>query len=486
MTFIKTVPLKLEAQLIKDGKVYETPLHSFLLEGLIISEQRFKEETPQVNIHYIRESKIQAQNEIIRLQAKIADIVFGIKNHSDNKYVIKMIKERIKVQEYIIQFMDLLHNAYVDSYFSVTKTSDLNNTKTLTEPQFDVQRIQTDELYRFSMIDELKEYMNTIEPYQNRVIYYMKICKALGLGLMSLNIGSRGVFERPYWTRDNQTDKFIDKQGNPVPVKYWGLSYSTDEERMILYKSWFIEQHQEEFKQFRHWVNESVEQRKVKYFEQVKNWNAIQYANLQLKAIEGEINRFQQEYTDFHSKKTGIGAQENEAVKQQRLHAPVLIESELLGNRAINWLAFYRSYQLEPFGFLWNMVAFKIFLLQQISKPQSNPANKPEDSKQVVRTFPELLVNNYSKTDLDCLLIHLRMQNREKQNIWPQTKKAGLYGVIDALILKNYLIETTRKESISSLSIYLGLENTRVKDGYSKIQTEIKQKAISFLNQPVK
>ncbi|GAB3688466.1 hypothetical protein GCM10027592_03430 [Spirosoma flavus] len=372
MSFINTIPLKLEVRLIKDGNIYETPLHSFLLEGLVIGEQRFKEETPQQNIHYIRETKIQAQNEIIRLQSKIADIVSGIKNHSDNKYVINLIKERIKVQEYIIQFLDLLHSEYMNTYFLNTSTSEPdNNVSTLNEPQFDPQRIQVDELYRFNMIDRLQEYMNSIESYSDRVQYYMKVCKALGFGLMSLNNGSRGVFERPYWSRDRKTDEFVDEQGNPVRVKYWGLSYSNDEEHRILLKSWFIEQHQEEFRQFQHWVNESVEQRKARYSEKLDTWNEIEYANLQLKAVEGEINRFQQEYTDFQAKKTGFDAQENESVRQQRLHAPALVESELLGNRAINWTAFYRSYQLISFSFLWNMIAFKLFLIQQISKSQS-------------------------------------------------------------------------------------------------------------------
>lgn len=107
-------------------------------------------------------------------------------------------------------------------------------------------------------------------------------------------------------------------------------------------------------------------------------------------------------------------------------------------------------------------------------------------TKLEIRPFPELLTDNYSKDDLDRLLIHLRMKDSKGNNIWPQKMKSALYGIIKALDIKNYLIKTTQQERMASLSIYLGLKLTRVKEGYSKVQTETKEKAISFLNQVVK
>jgi hypothetical protein len=101
-------------------------------------------------------------------------------------------------------------------------------------------------------------------------------------------------------------------------------------------------------------------------------------------------------------------------------------------------------------------------------------------------TFPELLAGKFSKDDLDNLLIHLHMKDHAGQNIWPQGKKSALYGVINALVLKNFLIQTPRKVQMASLSTYLGLSQTRVKEGYSRIQIQTKEKAISYLNKSIK
>jgi hypothetical protein len=131
-----------------------------------------------------------------------------------------------------------------------------------------------------------------------------------------------------------------------------------------------------------------------------------------------------------------------------------------------------------------NELFSKVNQQKEISQPDLTTTQT--DNNHVIRPFPDLLAGNYTKSDLDRLLVHLRMRDNKGKNIWPQGKKAGLYGVIDALELKSYLIETTGKERMSSLSNYLGLKDSRVKDGYAKIQTDIKHKAISFLNQSVK
>ena len=93
--------------------------------------------------------------------------------------------------------------------------------------------------------------------------------------------------------------------------------------------------------------------------------------------------------------------------------------------------------------------------LQGGSQSKDVPYTPPLSIKQKTRPFPELLAGKYSEADLNLLLIDLRMRDNSGQNIWPQEKKAGLWGVIDALVFKNHLIKTTRTELMSSLSNYL-------------------------------
>lgn len=96
--------------------------------------------------------------------------------------------------------------------------------------------------------------------------------------------------------------------------------------------------------------------------------------------------------------------------------------------------------------------------------------------------FPDLLINNFTKEDLDKLLIFLDVKNKDGINIWPTRKKSGLYGVIEALSDKGYLKVTNKSDSIKSLCNYVGLSQARAKEGYSTIQKKIHQRAVSFLN----
>ena len=142
-------------------------------------------------------------------------------------------------------------------------------------------------------------------------------------------------------------------------------------------------------------------------------------------------------------------------------------------------------YKAEADSFYNWVVTNLHYQSKTITKPTEQLV-KTKNVKAEVRFFAKLLADGYTVQDLDRLLIHLRMKKSNGENIWPLGMKAALYGVVDALIKKNHLIRVTQIESHISLSKYLGLPETRVKKGYSEIETEIKEKAISFLNQPIK
>ncbi|WP_111627051.1 hypothetical protein [Larkinella arboricola] len=279
----------------------------------------------------------------------------------------------------------------------IASLSSLSQHKASIKPSYDVDRLLVDKSYRFAMVDQFSEYMNTIEPYAERVQYFMKISKVLGVGIPALNMGTQNIFERDYWTTDNgEPLNFLDKEGNLVPHKQWGLKVTTDEERRISRKLWFIEVRHSEFKAFGTWINEPLEKRKELYNKQLNNYNSVDLARLHLNIINNEIARFHKEYNGFWDKEPRDS--ELIEVKRQRLTAPMLIESELLGNRAINWLAFHRGYQLQPFAFLWDMVAFKLFLIQQLHLSQ---ATYTTDLPQISVKNPEIVVIDKSQNFLD-------------------------------------------------------------------------------------
>ncbi|MBO0938203.1 hypothetical protein J2I47_16745 [Fibrella sp. HMF5335] len=362
-------------------------------------------------------------------------------------------------------------------------------------PVYDDQRLQTDYKYRYDKVDELVAYMATIEPYTERVLYFMRVSQDMGLELSMFNRGGRKLAERKSEYNGNA---FLDEAGNTVPYKIWSLPYRNDTEHIISKKQWFLAIRHELYPAFERWENIPLEQRKAEFMAATSIVNPAEKVHFHLAQIEDDIKELQEEYDIFQKGKTGEEAWEPDKIKRQRLKASALIERELVGVNAINWLAFHHSKYLQLFGILWDMVAFKLFLLS-LSQPINDSTNNvPEstatdkdreatkDKQNNIRLFSDLLAGSFTKKELDNLLIHVRMKDQlTGKNIWPQKYKSAIWGIIDALDAKNHLIKTTRTEFGKSLGDYIGLGSTRVKDGHSTIQDVIKKKALSYLNQPV-
>jgi hypothetical protein len=147
---------------------------------------------------------------------------------------------------------------------------------------------------------------------------------------------------------------------------------------------------------------------------------------------------------------------------------------------------------------IWDVTRFETYLLikkdslEELIQTTLDTTNSivndfnTDTEKPILRAFPELLADGYTEKDLCSLLVHIQMKKIDGQSIWSQNKKAGLWGVIDALEFKKLIIKTSRIELMASLSNYLGLKDSRIKDGYSSIQSKIKEKSLSFLNQQYK
>lgn len=117
----------------------------------------------------------------------------------------------------------------------------------------------------------------------------------------------------------------------------------------------------------------------------------------------------------------------------------------------------------------------------------NDTVGKPEATKHIekeIRSFPDLLTNNFSTIDLEKLLVHLKMRDGQGKNIWPQGKKSAIHGIIGALKEKTKLLDTTYVEFETSLGLYLGLGTSRT-NTTSNIAKNCTKKALSFLNQTV-
>lgn len=368
----------------------------------------------------------------------------------------------------------------------------LTSERPSTPPTYNAQRLKTDYKYRFDRIDELQAHMAIIEPYAERVKYFMQVTQDMGLGLGMFNEAS---YKLPEQESQYNGSVFLDESGNIVPYKHWrGISYSNDAEHGTLKKMWFLAVRHEEYSAFGQYKNIPLEQRKADYLAGVSKANIDFFTRRYFEQIEEDIKNLQADYNAFRKKQTGLDAWEPAEVERQRLNAPALIEREIIGIAAIDWLAFKRTYHLQLFGIMWDMVAFKLFLLNlsQTTNEASDDASESKttdhskESKQAaIRPFPDLLAGSFTDKELNKLLIHVRMKDATGKNIWPQKYKSAIWGIIDALNAKNHLIKTTRIEYGKSLGAHLGLGNTRVKDGHSTIQDDMKKIALSFLNQLV-
>lgn len=257
-----------------------------------------------------------------------------------------------------------------------------------TEPEIDSQRVLTDQHYKYEKVGEALSYMNSIEPYEDRVYYYIKACEALG---EECRFGSMPIFKESDKEYGGEPRLRRYENGEPVPHHFWALKESTDEESRIKRRILFHERRRK-VSGWKNWKNESLADRITRFIEQSNNWNPVELAKTHLEVIKTDIERFHREHTEAMRDRHTPGRLLE--LKRQRLQAPALIESELLGNRAIDWLTFIDSTDKEsmPFVILWDMVAYKLFLIQQIGKPnntmgKSDRPENPDDSKRLEDWF---------------------------------------------------------------------------------------------------
>jgi hypothetical protein len=229
-------------------------------------------------------------------------------------------------------------------------------------PTYDAERLRRDTAYRYSMVDVFTAYMNGLTDDTDRTIYFMKMCREMGYAAPALNAGSYRVFEQEYESRDNGTDVFLDKEGNEVSFKSWGLSsYTSEKERVNRHKLYFFHYYMPygwsplnyPFKKprpdFDEWkakylAKKPTEQRKETYL----NW------------VTDDIRAFQE-----IGRKWATIEPLTDDIKRQIQNAAVLVERELEGVKGIEWGVFYRPLHLETFAMLWGLVEFKRFLEQE-------------------------------------------------------------------------------------------------------------------------
>ncbi len=342
------------------------------------------------------------------------------------------------------------------------------------EPQYNADLLRSDPKYRFAQIDALTAFMAQIEPYEERVKYFFRTSEAMGLSLHGLDPGNIPIYNGKEPTRDPNADKWVDEYGNVPTVKYWDLKGS-QEQRKLLRKMWFLEQRHNEFKTFGHWKNQTLDQLKKAYTGKPGKV----YAERELASIENEISRFIADWS-----KANTGNRITEEVKAQQKDAPILIERELLNKEnAIDWLAFYRYNQLEPFAFLWDMVTYKLFLFDEINRP-SPVAGQPENASEndpPKLSFTDRFQNSFTKEKFDRLLGHMRVINGEGQTVLSEKKRYLMHSIIDALLECEYITSDNRDEMQKAFSRYLGIDETRIKNGYATGQSLGKERALSYL-----
>jgi hypothetical protein len=94
--------------------------------------------------------------------------------------------------------------------------------------------------------------------------------------------------------------------------------------------------------------------------------------------------------------------------------------------------------------------------------------------------FVDKLKNGFTEEDLNKLLVHLLMKDREGNTL--DFKRYLLHPVIDALVSKDYFEKGSREKDQKSLSKFLGLPETRIKSGYgNQSEAATRTKAVAYL-----
>lgn len=98
--------------------------------------------------------------------------------------------------------------------------------------------------------------------------------------------------------------------------------------------------------------------------------------------------------------------------------------------------------------------------------------------------FTELLID-FTKVELDALLVHVKLINEQGETILLEGKKSAIHGLLNGLP-GNKIKDSSRDKLYRSLCQYLGMKITDVKRGYnSQAQNDAERLTISYMRKVV-
>ena len=126
-----------------------------------------------------------------------------------------------------------------------------------------------------------------------------------------------------------------------------------------------------------------------------------------------------------------------------------------------------------------------IYANQTTSKTSTEKVTNERHSKKPTArpfaNFTDKLQNGFTEQGLNGLLVRMLMKDRAGNTL--DFKKYILHSIIDALISENYFDGGNREKDQKALLRFLGLPETRIKNGYGKTGEEsaARLKAVTYL-----
>lgn len=233
------------------------------------------------------------------------------------------------------------------------------------EPAYDPQRLQTDQAYQYSLIDDFTDCMEQLPDFAEQVCYYMRLCEAMGRYPCMLNIGSTTIFERECYSGYGE-GKPVDREGKALTGKRWGLpAYdNTHQHKAIRNRLYFTEFYKDRSGSLFGFEIKPLRDLTTNYLQKVANHpNPEVFRQSELNAVGRKIEKYQAAVTKWAN-----DLQVTEEIRHQFQQASELVSDELNGSDAIEWGLFYRAYHLNPFALLWDITAYKQLLTLPLSK----------------------------------------------------------------------------------------------------------------------
>ena len=124
----------------------------------------------------------------------------------------------------------------------------------------------------------------------------------------------------------------------------------------------------------------------------------------------------------------------------------------------------------------------KITVISVTGKDIEDGILEARKAKRKIVPFSDLLVD-FTKEDLDLLLMHLKFKNEQGETKLPEKKKSALHGLLKVLTYEGIVKDASRNKLYNSLCEYLCMKPTDVKYGLgSKAEKSAENRANSYLN----